>query len=361
MSLHLDSRKSPSQRNRARSLALLAALCGALFAPGAPEAKGPCEEGGVGQVYIVPVVGVRTEVSDIRGQKAGKREVAPGEFTELCVGLRLATPDEWATYMSQATIKVAEPGLGFSQAHCRKKGRDWPCAASYDLGPWPTPGEILGPPHVVQPPPDPVYDTLRRAACPARRGGLLCNELRMFINAPEGWAPPFPEEGSLIYPPEEPEVGYYCCKVRIAPESRPGEYTIGCRREREICPSELEQCERLDDCGPWSFRSPICCCPWPCTADKLRVVPCVGDCERDGQVTVDEVQRGLLVAVGLEDSSTCAAADGNEDGQVTVDELVRSVRNVLSSCVETAREDREAATASEPTATHDRVARHTTR
>lgn len=90
-------------------------------------------------------------------------------------------------------------------------------------------------------------------------------------------------------------------------------------------------------------------------------MPCVGDCERDGQVTVDEVQRGLLVAVGLEDSSTCAAADGNEDGQVTVDELVRSVRNVLSSCIETAREEREAAAASEAAGTHDQLTRHTAR
>lgn len=63
---------------------------------------------------------------------------------------------------------------------------------------------------------------------------------------------------------------------------------------------------------------------------------CVGDCEGDGQVTVDEVQRGLLVALGQEDLSACSAVDGNADGEVTIEELVRSVRNVLLGCGQTA-------------------------
>lgn len=199
MSMHFDSRKSPSQRSRGRSVALLAALCGALFTPVASEAKGPCEYG-AGE-NLVPVVGVRTEVTDIHGEKAGKREVAPGEFTEICLGLRLATPDDaWGGYGSWATIKVAEPGLGFSQAHCRKEWRDWPCAYAYALGPPPTPGEILGPPTVVQPPPDPIYNTRRGAACSPRSSGRLCNELRLVISAPEAWVTPTSRRGFPTLP-----------------------------------------------------------------------------------------------------------------------------------------------------------------
>jgi hypothetical protein len=66
----------------------------------------------------------------------------------------------------------------------------------------------------------------------------------------------------------------------------------------------------------------------------------VGDCERDGTVTIDELQRAVRVTLGLDDPATCSAADGNEDGEVSVDELLRALRNVLSSCVHTARQDR---------------------
>lgn len=59
---------------------------------------------------------------------------------------------------------------------------------------------------------------------------------------------------------------------------------------------------------------------------------CVGDCDGDGFVTVDEIVRMVNIALGQQPLSVCPAADGNGDGQVTVDEIVRAVNNALNGC-----------------------------
>jgi hypothetical protein len=58
--------------------------------------------------------------------------------------------------------------------------------------------------------------------------------------------------------------------------------------------------------------------------------PCkVGDCNDDGQVTVDELVTGVGIALGTIDRGACAPADRNEDGQVTVDELLAAINLAL--------------------------------
>jgi hypothetical protein len=59
---------------------------------------------------------------------------------------------------------------------------------------------------------------------------------------------------------------------------------------------------------------------------------CVGDCDRSGAVTVDEIVRSVDIALGNSALSGCPAIDGNNDGQVTVDELVVAVNNALNGC-----------------------------
>jgi hypothetical protein len=61
--------------------------------------------------------------------------------------------------------------------------------------------------------------------------------------------------------------------------------------------------------------------------------PCNGDCNSDGTVTVDELVRGVNIALGLLASESCPAFDVNEDGTVTVDELVRAVNSALVGCL----------------------------
>lgn len=58
---------------------------------------------------------------------------------------------------------------------------------------------------------------------------------------------------------------------------------------------------------------------------------CVGDCNGDDQVTVDEIVRmvGLVLGGG---AAECAAADGDGNSAVTVDEVVTGVTNALFGC-----------------------------
>jgi parallel beta-helix repeat protein len=58
--------------------------------------------------------------------------------------------------------------------------------------------------------------------------------------------------------------------------------------------------------------------------------PCeVGDCDADGQVTVDELVTAVGIALGTIDPNACLLVDRNEDGQVTVDELLAAINVAL--------------------------------
>lgn len=59
---------------------------------------------------------------------------------------------------------------------------------------------------------------------------------------------------------------------------------------------------------------------------------CVGDCDSDGSVTVDEVVRMVSIALGVMQSSTCAAGDRDNNGEITVDEIVLAVTYALNGC-----------------------------
>jgi outer membrane protein assembly factor BamB len=59
---------------------------------------------------------------------------------------------------------------------------------------------------------------------------------------------------------------------------------------------------------------------------------CVGDCDGNGQVTIDELIRAVQVSLGEAEVASCDAADNNRDGAVTVNELIRSVGKGLGGC-----------------------------
>jgi hypothetical protein len=62
------------------------------------------------------------------------------------------------------------------------------------------------------------------------------------------------------------------------------------------------------------------------TRPRLR---CVGDCDRDGSVSVDEIVVGVNILLGVQPTSRCLGFDENGDGEVTVDELILSVSTAL--------------------------------
>jgi hypothetical protein len=61
-------------------------------------------------------------------------------------------------------------------------------------------------------------------------------------------------------------------------------------------------------------------------------IPCVGDCNADGAVTVDELLTLVNIALGNADVSTCLPGDANHDMQITIDEILTAVNNALNGC-----------------------------
>ncbi|MBI3783232.1 MAG: hypothetical protein HY270_07510 [Deltaproteobacteria bacterium] len=59
---------------------------------------------------------------------------------------------------------------------------------------------------------------------------------------------------------------------------------------------------------------------------------CVGDCNEDGDVTVDELIKGVSIAIGNTPVGDCAAVDVDHDGAVTIDELIKAVTSALGGC-----------------------------
>lgn len=87
-------------------------------------------------------------------------------------------------------------------------------------------------------------------------------------------------------------------------------------------PADGQACEPLG----YDFSSPDVCQGHPCRSWQRERT---GDCDEDGQVTVDE----LVSAVGLTltdgNSDACVDADLNDDERITADELVRGVLAAL--------------------------------
>jgi hypothetical protein len=59
---------------------------------------------------------------------------------------------------------------------------------------------------------------------------------------------------------------------------------------------------------------------------------CVGDCDGDGQVAVNELLRGIAISLGNASVEMCPAFDANGDGLVLVDEIVKATNNALLGC-----------------------------
>jgi len=61
-------------------------------------------------------------------------------------------------------------------------------------------------------------------------------------------------------------------------------------------------------------------------------LPCAGDCDDDGAVTVDELVRAVNIALGLDEVESCPSLDRDLNQVVTVEELVAAVGDALMGC-----------------------------
>ena len=59
---------------------------------------------------------------------------------------------------------------------------------------------------------------------------------------------------------------------------------------------------------------------------------CAGDCNNNGSVTVDELIKGVNIALGSALIGDCRAFDLNASATITVDELITGVNAALAGC-----------------------------
>ncbi len=70
---------------------------------------------------------------------------------------------------------------------------------------------------------------------------------------------------------------------------------------------------------------------WPVT-QSAAAPTCPGDCDDDGEVTVDELVRGVSITLGSLGLDACPTFDTGDDGNVTIDEVVTAVNAALAGC-----------------------------
>ncbi len=77
---------------------------------------------------------------------------------------------------------------------------------------------------------------------------------------------------------------------------------------------------------------------------------CTGDCDGGGVVTIDELIKGVNIALGNTPLGECAVFDRNTGGQVTIDELIGGVNNAIAGCAVPTPRPTSTPTRTQPTA-----------
>jgi len=148
-------------------------------------------------------------------------------------------------------------------------------------------------------------------------------------------------DGSVEATPTPTAASGDCCSER--PDQR------GCEQascQTCICSTDSYCClEEWDEfCAGTAFDrcANLCACasgtpPTPTSTPTRSITPtpapgCEGDCNGNGEVTVDELVRGVGIAQGSAPLSSCPAIDADGDGEVTVTDLVRAVGRALGGC-----------------------------
>lgn len=71
---------------------------------------------------------------------------------------------------------------------------------------------------------------------------------------------------------------------------------------------------------------------WTVEASAQASLPCAGDCDKLGSVTIEELVTGVNIALDILPVYRCPLCDVDLNGKLTVDELVTAVNNALYGC-----------------------------
>ena len=119
-------------------------------------------------------------------------------------------------------------------------------------------------------------------------------------------------------PPIADGATLYTCAVAIAADAPPGTYPLSAALPTASGPHGDLVLALASD-GAIEVTAP----PPPA---------CVGDCDGDGVVAINELLIGVNIVTGAAPLSACRVLDQNGDGTVSVNELVRAVNNALNRC-----------------------------
>src|SRR6185436_19443767 len=84
-------------------------------------------------------------------------------------------------------------------------------------------------------------------------------------------------------------------------------------------------CSRI----PSALRRSVLLAPLLLLLLPARVPACVGDCDANSRVTIDELVRGVNIVLGALPAVPCTAFDRDASQTVTIDELVAAVAAAL--------------------------------
>lgn len=110
---------------------------------------------------------------------------------------------------------------------------------------------------------------------------------------------------------------YHDCVDDLCPD------TPNCTLEcsfRCTCDSAPPGCPDHEDPGPTPTRAP----------SPTRM--CVGDCDANGVVHIDELVLSVNIALGSMPISHCRRCDQDSNGQIQIAELIAAVCNALNGC-----------------------------
>ena len=68
--------------------------------------------------------------------------------------------------------------------------------------------------------------------------------------------------------------------------------------------------------------------------ERIDSASCVGDCNGDGSVEINELIIGVVIALSSAPPTACPAFDRDGNGAVGIDELTAAVNNSLNGCAD---------------------------
>lgn len=157
---------------------------------------------------------------------------------------------------------------------------------------------------------------------PGCESAAACTSLRAIVLA-LAVAPPIPDRSIL-----------YACDAVIHATAEPGDYLLDCFEPDAGTIAGVALDSECVDGRLTIAALPTATSPPPSSTATPTLTPlrCAGDCDADGDVSIDDLVAAVRIALGAADAATCRAANIDGNAMVSIGELVLAVRAALTGC-----------------------------